>query len=654
MRVVKPPTGSNKQMSIVAEWRYGNKAKLKELKLVNIKLAEPDTVGPSSHVTSSPGNHRLPVQQSARETETLFPREARNVDQGRTAAPHDVTASAANSATCHGLEWTQSDISVPLNGPAPRRQWSVLNVAGQCIADGQGVPHLSPFDFFMYMFPMSHLSQIVALTNLELQRRDKQLTTSGEILRYFGVLVLMSRFEFGPRRELWQTTSQNKYVPVPNFTRIIPYHRFEMLRMCIRYSHSGGTGDVDGDNRWSLVDDFVTAINLHREMYVTPSELICVDESMSRWYGLGGDWLDVGLPTYRAIDRKPENGCEIKTSACGRSGILLRMEIVKSPDEDAQQSRLSSVSHGTAVTMRLVHPWLHTNRIVCGDSYFASVETAETLFASKTRFIGVVKTAHRGFPLAHMGSQPMSGRGTWYSMVHKNVEKEYSIGSVMWIDRERRHFVATAGCTLPGATIYRERWRRDGNVSRRIMTETAVPQIAETYYNAASQIDRHNRCRQDELKLEKKFRVKEWSQRVNTSLLAVCIVDAWLLYKGNRGSRGCMSPNAFYSMLAEQLIDNNYTSTATRASTARPVRDDVTASGIGPHLTPTNRKRKRQDGTLTGCAFQGKCKSCKSGKKTKYVCSECTRTTGKDFWVCHSDTGRKCFTDHLACHHVDH
>lgn len=41
-------------------------------------------------------------------------------------------------------------------------------------------------------------------------------------------------------------------------------------------------------------------------MFVTPSELICVHESVSRWYGSCGEWSGVCLPTYRSIDRKPE------------------------------------------------------------------------------------------------------------------------------------------------------------------------------------------------------------------------------------------------------------------------------------------------------------------------------------------------------------
>ena len=208
------------------------------------------------------------------------------------------------------------------------------------------------------------------------------------------------------------------------------------------------------------------------------------NESMSRLHGLGGDWVDSCLPTYRAIDRKPENGCEIKTSACGRSGIMLRLEIVKSPIDDEREHHHTEMSHGTALTHRLVAPWMHTNRIVCADSYFASVETAHTLYKSGMRFIGVIKTAHRGFPLAHLGSTPMNSRGTWTSMTTTFSDTNCEIGAVLWVDRERRYFVTTVGTTLHGTTIYRDRWRRVGNESRRTVTETAIPAVAETYYLA--------------------------------------------------------------------------------------------------------------------------------------------------------------------------
>lgn len=54
---------------------------------------------------------------------------------------------------------------------------------------------------------------------------------------------------------------------------------------------------IDGD--WSMI--FVTAINQDREMFVAPSEVICVDESVSHLYGLERDWIDVGIRKCLAI-----------------------------------------------------------------------------------------------------------------------------------------------------------------------------------------------------------------------------------------------------------------------------------------------------------------------------------------------------------------
>lgn len=153
---------------------------------------------------------------------------------------------------------------------------------------------------------MSHLHNIVSLTNVELSCRNKPATNVSEILRYFGVLVSLSRFEFGVKRDLWSPSSKKKYLPVTNFGCMMPYHRSDMLRCCIRYSSCGESGNNDGAFNWcALVDDFMKSINDHRELYVTPSELICVDGSMSHWYGLGGDWIDMELLMYRAINRKP-------------------------------------------------------------------------------------------------------------------------------------------------------------------------------------------------------------------------------------------------------------------------------------------------------------------------------------------------------------
>ena len=55
--------------------------------------------------------------------------------------------------------------------------------------------------------------------------------------------------------------------------------------------------------------------------------------------------------------RKPENGAEIQNSACGRSGIIMQLRIVKSAkNEEEQKYDRENLPHGTRVLKELVMP----------------------------------------------------------------------------------------------------------------------------------------------------------------------------------------------------------------------------------------------------------------------------------------------------------
>lgn len=67
--------------------------------------------------------------------------------------------------------------------------------------------------------------------------------------------------------------------------------------------------------------------------------------------------------------------------------------------------------HEIAVIRRFVEPWAGTQRIVCTDSYFASVEDADEMRKIGLRFIGVVKTACTKFQMKYMSGMEVGGRG---------------------------------------------------------------------------------------------------------------------------------------------------------------------------------------------------------------------------------------------------
>ena len=122
-----------------------------------------------------------------------------------------------------------------------------------------------------------------------------------------------------------------------------------------------------------MVDGFVDWYNSHQETNFSPSDLICIDESISCWYGQGGHWINHGLPMYVAIDRKPENGCGIQNACCGRCSIMMRLKLVKTAEEEATHwdvDPADGMLHGTKILLFLVGPWLKSNCTPVGDSYF--------------------------------------------------------------------------------------------------------------------------------------------------------------------------------------------------------------------------------------------------------------------------------------------
>jgi Transposase IS4 len=559
-------------------------------------------------------------------------------------------------ATVHGVEWFEEDVRIPIGGLVPRIPWCVRCADGSIVSEACDRSDKTPYDYFMMMYPHEHLITVCRLTNKRLVNAGNKRTTVGEILKFYGILVLMTRFEFGKRADLWSGIARSKYVQAPEFGKTgMSRKRFSDIAASIRFSEQPEQQGLQSSvrYRWSLVNDFVDAINRHRKSTVTPSEAICVDESISRWYGLGGHWIDIGLPHYVAIDRKPEDGCEIQNAACGRSGIMLNISLVTTSEDEAvriMDEKSGDIGHGTAVLARLVSPWAGSWRVVCADSYFSSVEAAKYLLRMGLKFIGVVKTATRMYPMKNLSMRELAERGQRVSLVARDFNGNVQMMAMMWLDRNRQFFIATTSTTLEGRPYSRTRWRQLEKGPARVDLVVPQPEVAEMYYSTCAQIDRHNRCRQDDLMLERKIGTHDWSFRTNCSLLGMIIVDAWLVYSGGRGARAAMEQRSFYEKLADQLIDNQFDYVGLRDRSASSLVDakQILRSGRDVHLTPTKKRRKTKDGVTLTFAEQGRCTVCKF-KKSTYICSSCADSGPEagSVWLCHSKFGRDCFDKHV-------
>ena len=328
--------------------------------------------------------------------------------------------------------------------------------------------------------------------------------------------------------------------------------------------------------------------------------------------------------------------------------MMLRLKIVKSVDSADEAGREedqdSGLIHGCVVLKELVQPWFNSGRIVCADSYFASVSTAKEMLRLGLRFIGVVKTATKQFPMEYLSHLELATRGLWKGVVHRQDGQDV-LYAFVWVDRDRRFFITNTLSLAAGRPYTRRRMRQVQPVETDLPPEDveltiAQPLASEVYYGVCGKIDQHNRRRHDDLQFEKKIEVKSWDKRVNLSILAIIVVDAFFVYTALVCNE---SEKDFWNYLAEELIDNSYDVVNPRRRQRNSVEspellhaNGTPRAGVSHHLSPTKTKQRRKP-TFSA---QRQCKICKM--KTTTTCSSC------QMYVCNSKSGRTCFARHMA------
>lgn len=71
---------------------------------------------------------------------------------------------------------------------------------------------------------------------------------------------------------------------------------------------------------WSMVDVFVYRFNEEHERMLSSPELVHFDK-MSRWYGLGGHWINVGMPQLFLLTVSRKMNVRDRTPSVGLEGL---------------------------------------------------------------------------------------------------------------------------------------------------------------------------------------------------------------------------------------------------------------------------------------------------------------------------------------------
>jgi hypothetical protein len=132
----------------------------------------------------------------------------------------------------------------------------------------------------------------------------------------------------------------------------------------------------------------------------------------------------------------------------------------------------------------------------------------------------------------------------------------------VWMDRDRRYFIASGSSLAEGTPFIRQRWRQLVFDRSPTKVELTVPQplAAEVYYSTCAVIDQQNRDRQDALMIKRKLKTHDWATRVNLSIFAIILVDCWRVYSklSFNATNKVEVQKDFYAHLAAEMIDNTF------------------------------------------------------------------------------------------------
>ena len=499
--------------------------------------------------------------------------------------------------------------------------------------------------YFLFLFPLI-LDICVVRTNFFLEKAGHAPMGLGELLQVIGILFALGIQCPRVRRDAWGD-GEGSIWGSPQFgTKYgISKHRFEtILALWCWWPDEMPWNDLA--DRWRPVRFFQCSFNAHMCKIFEPGWVIVADESTTKWVGLE-EWHSDGCPHVTKIPRKPENvAVELRDVACGVSEICIFIEIQEGKAAMAKKEFVcTDMPTGTSFMLRATKAWQGSCRVVLGDSAFASVATAMALRDVGLFFIGLVKTACRFFPKKFLQEEPIAARGDTLTL--SAVKDRTELIAHVWNDpgkpdKPRKALIATCGHTGLVDPSCRRRYRNDPETGQTTAYVKEVPRtdIVKTYFSYAGAIDRFNRGRQDGFRLERNVEVKNWENRMLTSLLGYVGTNAFLAAKLEGKATDL---NGFMHDLALQLLTNGYEGSKFAAAKKKTEKANLQArdflGGERPVAGGAGKSPLFREGMVLRHNFAslGSLSSFSERKTPKGVCGICGNPNASVFCVSCTD-----------------
>ena len=177
---------------------------------------------------------------------------------------------------------------------------------------------------------------------------------------------------------------------------------------------------------------------------------------------------------------------------------MIQFKVVKTAEEENASAVTDDDgnNHGSNVLKFLVEPWVRTDRCVCADSYFTSVNAVTVMRMMGLCFIGVVKTATKKFSMSYLSNLELVQHGDYKGLVARGTNGQPAMLSFVWMDRDHCYFIASASSLDSGILYSQNRWCQVSleldALPENVELSILQPKATEVYYRTCGVIDQHN------------------------------------------------------------------------------------------------------------------------------------------------------------------
>jgi hypothetical protein len=391
--------------------------------------------------------------------------------------------------------------------------------------DGWSPKNKSWYDIFIMLFPFTWLQMVLLeMTSKSLHAVGEAELTLGELLRYLGLWMLMATVNGFKLDDFW---SSNEYSPEENpcpynFKRYMTRRRFRMITEHLRFTDV--TPPTFKDKFWQ-VRQMIKEWNANMCRVFSSSWVICVDESMSIWFNR------FTCPGWVFCPRKPHPfGNEYHTSCCGKSGMMLFIEMVEGQDHPPEvEEKFSRLGKTVSLLLHILENYFGSGRYVVLDSGFCVLKGLKEL-KTKGIFACALIKERRYWPWM------VPGDAMERHFEDKEVGDVDAIEGVLdgvkytlWGMKEPNYIMrmmATGGALLSDFSC-KTTTRIYDDITKTF--QYTLPYNWHFRYRHA--VDDHNNLRHATPSLEATWVTHRWEIRVFTFLLAITKVNAYLTVK---------------------------------------------------------------------------------------------------------------------------